>query len=332
MSRRPLFLIALLAAGLPLLVPRAARAQATSDTVTLPLQFALYQGRGAYFVAREYSSLPMAVANHGVWTPALGRARAAGVSRMYLFTNGIADQPPILDAVPAEASSGSGPSASPYSPIWEVSQVRWLAPEAERRLVGADDDIMRLVADKKVEVTRTGARLNGPVVLFDGDLSGNGVRLAATLKSPEQVVSFTAADRKGSVVMAVAKAFWLGQEVPYARFESAPKALPPALAGAMTVEKIGLDKIGHAAVGNFYVILDKDGMPAQPQPVIDAAPGFPLFAYTPLWHVHTAQWKGTPRLLKSAPEIFFAAVRGQLTLTAGDDQATFNGPVALPVP
>jgi hypothetical protein len=326
MSRRPLFLIALLAAGLPLLAPRAARAQATSDTVTLPLQFALYQGRGAYFVAREFSSFSMAVINRGVWTPALGRARAAGVSRMYVFTNGVADQPPILDAVPAEGS------ASPYSPVWDVSSVRWLAPEAERRLVGADDDIMRLASDKKVEVTRTGATLNGPVVLFDGDQSGNGVRLAATLKSPDQVVSFTAADRSGSVVMAVSKAFWLGQEVSFVRFESAPKALPPALAGVLTVDKIGLDKIGHAAVGNFYTILDKDGMPAQAQPVIDAAPGFPLFAYTPLWHLHTVQWKETPRLLESAAEIFIAAARGELTVTAGDDQATFNGPVALPSP
>src|SRR5690348_8903289 len=100
-SRRP-FLIALLAAGLPLLAPRAALAQATADTVTLPLQFAFYQGRGAYYVAREFSSLPAAVVNGGIWTPTLGLARPAGVSRMYVFTNGVADQPPVLDAIPAE--------------------------------------------------------------------------------------------------------------------------------------------------------------------------------------------------------------------------------------
>jgi hypothetical protein len=321
-SPRP-FLIVLLAAGLPLLAPRLAVAQATSDTVTLPLQFAFYQGRGTYYVAREFSSLPTAVINRGIWTPALGLARSAGVSRMYVFTNGVADQPPVLDAIPAEGST------SPYGPIWEVTLVRWLAPEAERRLAGADDDIMRLAADKKVETTRTGSVINGPVVLFDGDLNGNDVRLAPTLKQPEQVVSFTAADRKGSVVMAVEKAFWLGREVSFARFESAPKALPPSLAGAMTVEKIGLDKIGHAAVGNFYVILDKDEMPAQPQAILDSAPGFPLFAYSPLWHLHTVQWKGTPRPLNSAFEIFAAVARGEATVTAGDEQATFNGPVIL---
>jgi hypothetical protein len=326
MSRRPLFLIALLAAGLLFLAPRAAMAQTTPETVTLPLQFALYQGRGTYFVAREYSSLSMAVMNRAIWTPALALSRAAGVSRMYLFTNGVADQPPILDAIPAEGST------SPYSPVWEVTLVRWFVPEAERRLVGADDDLMRLVADKKVETARTGSTINGPVVLFDGDLSGNDMRLAPTLKQPEQVVSFTAADRKGEVVMAVEKALWLGQEVNVARFESAPKALPAALAGAMTVEKIGLDKIGHAAIGNFYVVLDKDGNPAQPQPILDAVPGFPLFAYSPLWHLHTAQWKGTPRPLRSVAEIFRASARGELTVTAGDDQATFNGPVVLPLP
>lgn len=330
-SPRP-FLIALLAAGLPLLAPRVAVAQATSDTVTLPLQFAFYQGRGTYYVAREFSSLPTAVINRGIWTPALGLARSAGKSRMYVFTNGVADQPPVLDAIPAEGSTGSGPSASPYSPIWEVSLVRWLAPEAERRLVGADDDIMRLVADKRVETTRTSSVINGPVVLFDGDLNGNDVRLAPTLKQPEQVVSFTAADRNGSVVMAVEKALWLGQEISFARFESAPRALPPSLAGAMTVEKIGLDKIGHAAVGNFYFILDKDGMPAQPRAILDSAPGWPLFAYSPLWHLHTVQWKGTPRPLQSAFEIFAAVARGEATVTAGDDQATFNGPVTLPSP
>jgi hypothetical protein len=322
-SPRP-FLIVLLAAGLPLLAPRVAVAQATSDTVTLPLQFAFYQGRGTYYVAREFSSLPTAVINRGIWTPALGLARSAGVSRMYAFTNGVADQPPVLDAIPAEGST------SPYGPIWEVTLVRWLAPEAERRLVGADDDLMRLAADKKVETTRTGSVINGPVVLFDGDLNGNDVRLAPTLKQPEQVVSFTAADRKGSVVMAVEKALWLGREVSFARFESAPKALPPSLAGAMTVEKIGLDKIGHAAVGNFYVILDKDGMPAQPRAILDAAPGWPLFAYSPLWHLHTVQWKGTPRPLNSAFEIFAAVARGEATVTAGDEQATFNGPVVPP--
>lgn len=170
----PLVLITLLA-GCSALQPTGSASPADSPpSITLPLVASWYNGTVYYYVTTDAWPRPMAIAKGANHTPRFRDALPPRpkppelktiLERVYTFPGG--EQINIIPSAPEPI----GPTSNnrPYSPIWQVVEVRWQMPEHQQEL-RSEAQLLDAQAAGWVELTVTEAVVNCAVV---ADAEGN---------------------------------------------------------------------------------------------------------------------------------------------------------------
>lgn len=170
----PLVLITLLT-GCSALQPSGSAVPAVSTpSITLPLVASWYNGKVYYYVTTDVWPRTMAIAKGANFTPRFRdaippRPKPPGLKtileRIYAFPEG--EQINIIPSAPEPI----GPTSNnrPYSPVWQMVEVRWLMPEHQQELK-SEAELLDAEAEGWVALTVTEAIVNCAVV---ADAEGN---------------------------------------------------------------------------------------------------------------------------------------------------------------
>jgi len=160
-----------------LLMSGCANFAATSvsePSITLPLFPAWFDDRRVYYITTDASPVAAAIDKNANFAPRLNDALPPRpkppelktvIERIYGFPEG--DQPAILPSAPDPIGATS--VNRPYSPIWQIYEVRWL-DIAERQELTSEAALFAAEANGLVSISATDMVVNCAVV---ADAEGN---------------------------------------------------------------------------------------------------------------------------------------------------------------
>ena len=133
-------LLSLTAAVVAVGATQATLAQAGPAAARQPIVATSYEGRTAR--ALDFGSITLKAGNK--------------VAPLWRFTNGVAGQHDVIDAVPGETG---------YSPLWRVNTVTW-ASGTSRRVLASADAVRAAASRGDLTIRATGTVVNEPVLGF----------------------------------------------------------------------------------------------------------------------------------------------------------------------
>ncbi len=127
-------------------------------SVTFQLHQALYNGESAYYIRTDASNPDYATENSLVFVPLMVAAMnlEGAASKLYTFTNGGAEQLPVMSTVPGEEN---------YSPAWHVHSVTF---NGEPTLLDSEAAIAEAEANGDITIEPLQLVVNHPVVKWPG--------------------------------------------------------------------------------------------------------------------------------------------------------------------
>ena len=136
---------------------------APRPVVSLPLNFAWFEGRKVEYITTDISDPAMARALGVNWVPRLAQAipepgRPSVLERVYKF----ADDSQITVFQSAPAPTGPGNADKSYSPLWRMVLLRWQRPGQARELK-SEEQVLSAVEAGDVTMEITGIVVNCPI-------------------------------------------------------------------------------------------------------------------------------------------------------------------------
>lgn len=126
--------------------------------VTFKLHTGVVDGEPAYFIRTDASDEAFAKAEKLVYVPLMAKATtpAQGAADIYLFKNGVADQPAVLS---------TAPNKDDYTPAYVINQVTFAGAASRLNSVA---EVTAAVDGGRARVERTNIVVNYPVVKWPG--------------------------------------------------------------------------------------------------------------------------------------------------------------------
>lgn len=289
--------------------------------VTFQLHQALHNGEPAYYIRTDASDMTFAQENRLVHVPLLTAATNAegATSQLYTFTNGTADQFPVISHIPGDEG---------YSPAWQVHNVTF---NGDATLLDSADAIREAESAGDVTVEATPLVVNFPLVKWSGGELTEDTELTSYLGTGPLVRPVNT----DSMLVT----FKLHECYPGSRYivtdtSAAPMAPMMAISPSPTTQ--GLVNVG--ATDEIWVF--SNGIPGSGvmgfQPAIfDNAAGNPI--WSPFWHHFTAEWndESAAELITNSTQLRELIDAGALTIYNGVpdmDQSMPAFVVNCPVP
>jgi hypothetical protein len=243
--------------------------------VKLRLHRGLVDGRDVYFIRTDASDRAFARRERLVFAPKLGALAVGGAAgAVYVVTNGVADQPPLLSSEPGRRN---------YTPAWRVNEVTW---RSEPQRLASTDDVAAARRDGRLAVKRTDVIVNAPVVKWStGELAVDR-KLRAYLGDGQLIEP---PDIDGMTVT-----FKLHQCFPGSRYIVTDHSIRPAAEMTKTAYAPRLDarprRLGATGRTNVFMNGLKGPGPMGFQPsVFDSDPGDR--EWSPYWDHYTYAWR-----------------------------------------
>lgn len=143
----------------------------SGPSITMPLIPGWFNDRKVYYITTDASPVAAAIDKNANFAPRLNDALPPRpkppelktvIERIYGFPEG--DQPAILPSAPDPIGATS--VNRPYSPIWQIYEVRWL-DVAKRRELTSESALFDAQANGWVSITATDMVVNCAVVADD---------------------------------------------------------------------------------------------------------------------------------------------------------------------
>jgi len=147
-------------------------AQASGDTVELPLISGWFEGKVVRYVTTDVSDRQAAVEMSANYVPRLANAlnrqpqpgQPSAVERIYKIMN--FNQGSVLPSLPAPM--GAANANINYSPLWQVYKVIWAAGKVPH-LLKSEEEVLAAEDSGDVSIEKTNIVVNCPVVFTAAD-------------------------------------------------------------------------------------------------------------------------------------------------------------------
>jgi len=271
--------------------------------VEFRLHQALHDGQSAYYIRTDASEQEFATENGLVWVPLLNAATANenGTSQLYTFTDGHAEQLPVISTVPSEDD---------YNPAWRLHNVTF---NGESTLLDSEDAIREAEANGDVTVEASSIVVNFPVIKWtDGELQEDPDKVEALgggpLVAPIDTSNMTAT-------------FKLHECYPGSRYIVTDTSAVP-MAPMMSIAPSGNTQILAELGATDEIWVFGNGLPGpgamgQQPAVFDNQAGNPV--WSPFWLHFTAVWEdeSAAELITNSAQIRELEASGALTIYKG---------------
>jgi hypothetical protein len=288
-------------------------------SVTFQMHRAWFNGEDVYYVRTDASNQEFATENGLVFVPLLNAALSAdgATSQMYTFTNGAADQYPVVSSAPSEEN---------YSSAWQIVNVTF---NGDPSVLTSVEEIT--AAEEAGDVTLEPQQLvvNFPIVKWPGgelqeDTEKVGYLGTGPLVSPVNTDNMTVN-------------FKLHECYPGSRYiitDTSAAPMAPMMAIAASVPTQALVEVG--ATDEIWVFgngIPGSGVMGFQAAIFDNAAGDPV--WSPFWNHFTAVWTNEDEatIVTSSDELRSLVEAGALEIFNGTPNTDPNGFVVnCPVP
>lgn len=289
--------------------------------VTFRLHRAWYNGEDAFYIRTDSSDQAFAQENRLVWVPLLINLVAAegATSQLYTFTNGLAEQYPVISHIPNQDA---------FSSAWRVHQVTFTgtptaltSAEAVRAAEAAGD----------VTIEALNLVVNYPIVKWPGGELAEDTEKTAYLGTGPLI---SPVDTDGMRVTFKLHECYPGSRYIITDTSAVPMAPMMAIAASAPTQQI-LDANATDEIWVFGNGIPGSGVMGFQPAIFDNAAGNPV--WSPFWAHFTAVWndESQARLLTTSAEIRELEAAGVLTVFKGVpdmDQSMPPFVVNCPVP
>ncbi len=266
--------------------------------VTFKLHTAVVDGQPAYFIRTDASDEAFAKTEKLVHVPLMAKATspAKGAADIFLFVNGLADQPVVLSTAPNRAD---------YTPAFVINRVTFTG-QATR--LGSAGEVAAAVSAGRARVERTKIVVNYPVVKWPGGEMPVDTEKTAYLGGGQLVKPVDVAGGKVT--------FKLHACYPASRYIVTDVSMAP-MAGMMNIALApGADALtGSGATAKILVFgngVKGSGPMGFQKSVMDSSPGDAK--WSPYWDHFTFTWNDEPKaaVLKAESALLSAESAGNL--------------------
>ena len=266
--------------------------------VTFKLHPGVVDGQPAYFIRTDASDEAFAKTEKLVHVPLMAKATSAakGAADIFVFTNGLADQPAVLSTAPHKAD---------YTPAFVLNRVTFTG-QAERLTSAAE--VAAAAGAGRARVERTSIVVNYPVVKWPGGEMPVDTEKTAYLGGGQLIEPVDVAGRKVT--------FKLHACYPASRYIVTDVSMAP-MAGMMKIAPApGADALTKAGATAKILVFGNGGKGSGPmgfqKSIMDSTAGDAK--WSPYWDHFTFTWneEGKASVLKSEGALLQAESAGSL--------------------